>query len=116
NSFYQNEISQRRKSNLPPFSRMILTTISSSIEKEAQLWSEKICNQIRIIAQQYKITVFGPNKSYMPKMKKQFRYSIMLQFEKINTKEIIKAINQINQNNKNKKIVVKYDIDPYHFI
>ncbi len=116
NSFYQNEILKRRHANLPPFSRMILITISSSFEDEAKLWSEKIRNQITTFSQQYKIIIFGPNKSYMSKMKKKFRYSIMLQFEKAKTIQIIKEINNINQSNKNKKVIVKYDIDPYHFI
>ena len=112
-TFYKNEIKQRRQYNLPPYSRFISIIISSQEQKNAEITANQIGNLLRKYLPKH-MTILGPIESQMFYMKRSYRYRFLIKSDK--NLETIKKLNLIKDNfNTNHKVKVKVDVDPYSF-
>jgi len=78
-TFYRQELELRRELDFPPFSRLILIRLKGTNEKN--VWSE--AEKLRSILKQTPgIDVFGPNRSFYYRVRKNYRVFIILKLRK----------------------------------
>lgn len=78
-SFYQNEISERKKFGYPPFSDIIRIVVENISETKAREEAETI----KKFLQKSKIDFIGPAKCFHSKINKRHRYHIIIKSGKI---------------------------------
>ena len=112
--FYKNEILQRKKFSLPPYSRFISIIVSSEDKTEAINFAEYLLNEIKKYISK-NIEILGPAESTLNFLKKQHRYRFLLKTNK--TANLQNQLNTLRQNiDIPKKIQLKFDVDPYSFL
>ena len=118
--FYKEELLRRKSGNLPPYSKQIAIICSSDDESHSQESIMLIFKSIRDLvdsSEAYKgVKVFGPIENIVRKLKRKYRYHILLQSNKMNTIASIvrKAVLPISQKIRNSN--VKIDVNPQSVI
>ncbi len=108
--FYLKELKIRKKALLPPFVRLLSVTVSSKIRSLAEEKAEKI----KLLFQGSKdLHVLGPIPAQVFYIKNNYRYKLLVKAEDpfIIQNYLIKA--KIT-NNKDSRVKIKFDIDPYN--
>ncbi len=77
NNFLENELILRKKNRLPPFSRLIAIIVSSKFKETALIGAKEIKLRLRKIQE---IEVMGPVESPISKIKKNFRFRLLIRF------------------------------------
>ena len=114
-AFYQQEIQQRKKFNLPPFSRYISIIVSGE-EKEL---TKQITDKIEIILQQNlsnikDVSILGATECQIAYLKRNYRFRFLIKSPK--NSEVLSILNKIkSQFNISKKVFVKIDVDAMSF-
>ena len=107
----QNELTIRKKNDLPPFVRLIAIIISSNQYDLSIKGAKEIKVQLKKIEN---IEVMGPVDSPLLKIKNKFRSRLLIRF-KSNTlvqKKITKLLNSLKISS---KIKLTVDVDPINF-
>ncbi len=107
--FIQWELDQRKKTNLPPFSRAVKILISSSCKKSA----EKYSSELRFTHLKHtKVKIFGPVDARIAQINKESRIKMLLIAEKdVDLKDhLARWLSTIKRPN---KVHIKIDVDPY---
>lgn len=103
--FYNNELQVRRELGFPPFSRLILIRLKGMDEKN--LWKE--ANVIHSLLQKASgFEIYGPNRSFYYKVRKQFRIFIALKLAKNYPHRKLKFIQDLRP----VKCRIDIDVDP----
>ena len=112
--FYADEIKQREKFVLPPFSRFTSITISAE-DKEIALQTAKSLEQELRKKMTSNVEIFGPAESNIHYLKRNYRYRFLLKSPK--TSAVQNALNDIRKNFQHpQKVQVKFDVDCYDFL
>ena len=112
--FYKSEISQRKKFNLPPFSRYISIIISSTNQKNAYEVSLKIQGKLKELLPK-NTELLGPSESNLYYLKKNYRYRFLIKSSK--KQDVLNALNNFYNNFLIPSgIQLKIDVDPYNFV
>ena len=116
--FYAEEITRRKQSLLPPFLRQVNMIISAEADDIAKHNARTVSQALRLLlkTEKYnsKIGIAGPSESLIPYLKRKYRYTILLDSEKISL--IRSLIREALETLKiPAKVQVKIDIDPYNF-
>ena len=115
-AFYKQEIQQRKKFNLPPFSRYISIIISGE-DKEL---TAKIVNQVETILRKNlskipNVSILGATECQIHFLKRNYRFRFLIKTPK--KSETLTILNSIKpQFNISKKVLVKIDVDPFSFV
>ncbi|MBL0725859.1 MAG: primosomal protein N' [Alphaproteobacteria bacterium] len=125
NDFYKQELARRQQAFLPPYCRQISLTIASSNEVKSRSHSLEVYRLlVDLISSDSNaangnvnfvgVNIFGPIPNTIYKLKKQYRYNILLQHKSgtILNKLINCNIEKIRTTDKN--LFVKIDVDPYN--
>ena len=118
--FYEKELERRKDGNLPPYSRQACITISSEQQEQAREYTMELYRNIAkaiLEDDSFKhIKILGPIPSNIHRLKRQYRYNILLRHQSGNilNRIIYKNIQVIRP--KTKKVFVKIDIDPINII
>lgn len=83
--FYQKEISSRKDFNYPPFSDIVKITAKDISERGAKAKARKIADYLERVAQKIgtQIDVLGPSPAYVPRVKNQYIYQVVLKIIKM---------------------------------
>lgn len=108
NIFYEYELEQRKIAKMPPFYKLIHVLISHYNEEKAANLAKKFVSCLRKLEI---FTIMGPTASFLSKLHKQYRYSILLKMEKKNVS--LKILQVLRE--KIDKYNIKIDIDPFDF-
>ena len=109
--FYENEIKSRKASFMPPFSRLCAITVSGANEEKVKNIAKKL---VKFAPTTKEVNILGPSSSQILRVKRKFRYQILLQTEKrFNLQDYIKVWFSLLKIPST--IYVKADIDPYKF-
>jgi primosomal protein N' (replication factor Y) len=116
--FYAEEITRRKQSLLPPFLRQVNMIISAESDDIAKHNARTVSQALRLLlkTEKYnsKIGIAGPSESLIPYLKRKYRYTILLDSEKIS---LIRSLirDALETVKIPAKVQVKIDIDPYNF-
>ncbi len=107
--FLENELLDRKESNMPPFTRLISINAASKDET-------KLINYMTDLKDNAPtIEILGPAPSPMNMIKQQYRYRIIIKSDKsLKIQKIVK--NWIDSVKKPSSIHVSIDVDPYNFL
>ena len=106
-SFYEEEMSLRKKLNYPPYIDLTLIKVVSADYESAK----KEATKIKQFLDRNKVKALGPSSSNMLKINNKYYIHIILKYKKLeNIYNYLKEIKQIYKNNK--KINVDIDINP----
>ena len=110
-NFLKNELSIRKKNDLPPFTRLIAIIISSKDRNLSTMGAKEIKNKLNQING---IEILGPIDSPLLKIKKKFRSRLLVRFSKriFPQKKIINLLNNLKISS---KIKLTVDVDPVNF-
>ena len=110
-SFYKNELSFRRTSNLPPYTKLIAIILLGKEIAIVRRISENIKNYLET---HKNLTVLGPIPAPIEYIRKEYRYRIL-----IKTNQPFLAQNIIRKHDFNKlcikSVKIKVDVDPLSF-
>lgn len=96
--FYKNEIARRSLANNPPFSTMIMLTISAKSSIDASNEALKISD---IVKQRVACQILGPTKAFINKIRDRYYYQIILKLHQdADESETLDFLNQYYQNYK----------------
>ena len=109
--FLENEIKIRKKFNLPPFERFISIILSSTDPKELYLQS---VNFKKYLIKNTKINVLGPVEAPIFKIKKNYRYRILLRTPKLlNSQKMLSKL--LKKFKIQPRVKLTVDVDPISF-
>lgn len=110
--FIKSEIKDRERRMMPPFSKFSIIKGSSENEYELELYMRKLMKYSPKIPD---VEIFGPSPAPISKLRKKFRYRIIIKSKK--TIKIQKIIRQwIDKLPYSSHVKIKIDIDPYNFM
>ena len=103
--FYEQELQVRKELDFPPFTRLILIRFKG--EDEQSVWAEakKICRTLKELGN---LEIFGPNRSYYYKIRKEYRVFIIIKLKKNYPHRKLKFLTNYRSNKCNMEI----DVDP----
>jgi primosomal protein N' (replication factor Y) len=108
-SFIHWELDQRKKANLPPFSKAVKILISSSYKLDAEKYASNL--RLNHIIND-KVKLFGPVDARIAQINKENRIKMLLVAEKdLNIKDYIDK--WMSSTKKPSKVRIKIDVDPY---
>ena len=117
NEFYEKEIMLRQQSQYPPFSRIGLVEIKDEDEQKARQATNDFHK--RLLKFSDKILVLPPNEAIISKIKRVYRYQILLKSlrnvdpsGKILRNALMNAYVEYNRDSKYRNVKVYFDIDP----
>jgi len=118
-SFYETEIEKRRTFNYPPFTRLGRIVFRSENLQKLQNFCVELKEVIKNMEKNYKnLQCIGPVSCPLEKLKKYFRYHIIIKCSDIN--EINRFINEIREyfkkNASQRFLYMEIDIDPLSLI
>tara|TARA_Y100001970_G_scaffold294151_1_gene447567 strand:+ start:60 stop:2003 length:1944 start_codon:yes stop_codon:yes gene_type:complete len=107
----KNELSIRKKNNLPPFVRLIAIIISSKDRSLSLQGAREIKTKLKQIEN---LEILGPVDSPLLKVKKKFRSRLLIRFtdQILMQKKITKVLNNLKISS---KIKLTVDVDPVNF-
>lgn len=110
--FYENELSIRKKSNMPPYAKIAIIQFSGhKIEKIRELISQILSNH----KLESGVRILGPTECQPFIVRKKYRFKLLLIApKKISIQNYIAS--SFNQIKFSSSIKVKIDIDPYNFL
>jgi primosomal protein N' (replication factor Y) len=108
--FYEKELKIRKKSILPPFSKLLLITISS---QDIKLAEEKAKNIQRLFDSILNLTVLGPIPAQIFYVNKQYRFRLLIKSTNPLTIQKYLISNKFSFNI-GSKVKIKLDFDPYN--
>jgi len=120
--FYESELKIRRDLNYPPFTRLILIEFKGENEKNVESSADEFSNELRANLPQG-VHLLGPSPAAIPKIKRNYRYHIIIKVPKQidkNGAELAKIIWQLKEkyetklNSKGVKLII--DVDPQNTI
>ncbi len=103
--FYAREMRLRKELNFPPFSKLILLRLKGENEKAVWGEAEKI---FTILNRMRNIKVFGPNRSFYYKIRKNYRVFILLKMPRNFIYRKLRFLNSY----KPKNCTLEIDVDP----
>jgi primosomal protein N' (replication factor Y) len=112
----------RRDLNYPPFTRLILIEFKGENEKNVEASADEFSNELRSNLPQG-VHLLGPSPAAIPKIKRNYRYHIIIKVPKQidkNGAELAKIIWQLKEkyetklNSKGVKLII--DVDPQNTI
>ncbi len=104
-SFLKSEIESRKAFGYPPFGRLIRIIVESKSDEKARMTANEIGSLIKD-----RFVVLGPSKCPLFKLRNNYRYHIL-----IKTSDIMKAVHFLENNTRNFKERVHFDVDPISF-
>ncbi len=116
--FYERELKVRKDLNYPPFSRLILIEFKGENEKNVELVSDEFAKELKSKIHRL-VQVLGPAPAAIPKIKRNYRYHIIMKIPRQIDKsigEISGVIWQLKEkfepklNSKSVKLII--DVDP----
>ncbi len=115
-NFYKEEVTARKMTHMPPFSKLASLIISGESEQNVIGTARSFAESVP-----YKegVEMFGPVAAPLSKLRGKYRWRLLLRTKKeINIQGIIQAWWQSygKKNVKNAAIKVVFDIDPYSFL
>ena len=120
--FYERELKIRQVLNYPPFSRLILIEFKGEKEKDVDSASDEFAKELKSKIHN-PIQILGPAPAAIPKIKRNYRYHIIMkipkQFDK-SGKQVAQVIWQLKEkfetklNSKGIKLII--DVDPQNTI
>lgn len=113
-AFYEKEINLRKVTKFPPFSEIVRILVSSEDEHQARTTLSNMYNEI------VKLRIDNPNdfiylsalKCPLKRIKKQYRYQILMRLNLENKNELLSKIFKINNQFKNKDVLSFVEINP----
>jgi len=104
-NFYAQEIKTRQDLDFPPFTRLVLLRVKGTNENTTQQEAERIAQKVKRIKG---IEVFGPNRSFYYRIRKQYRVFILLKMKRnFNHKRLF-----FLKSTKLEKCTLDIDVDP----
>ncbi len=104
-SFYTQELELRKQLGFPPFSRLILLRLRGENEKNVWQEAEKIYDILKKI---HGLRLFGPNRSFYYKVRKNYRVFIIIKVSKNYPHRRFKFLTVY----KPRKCDIEIDVDP----
>ncbi|MHB1346708.1 MAG: replication restart helicase PriA [Candidatus Humimicrobiaceae bacterium] len=110
-SFYNQEIKNRKELDYPPFSNLINIIVSCKIEEKARNETYRLYNELKPLAEKYNDKLLGPSPSPFVKLNQYYRWHILIKTFKIN--KFISRLAKLTGNVKiDKECRLIIDIDP----
>ena len=110
-TFYKYELELRKKTKLPPYTKLVAIILSGANEKivrDSSIKIKSLLNEVSIIK------TFGPIPAPIKYLKNKYRYRLLLKSEKqMYIQHILKKLNL--EFYCKKKVNFKVDVDPYNF-
>ena len=103
--FYQTDLQFRRELGFPPFSRLILIRFKGHDEKSVWDEARRVCAMLKKMSG---FEIFGPNRSFYYKIRKDFRVFILLKCHKNYPHRKLKFLNTY----KPMRCDIDIDVDP----
>lgn len=120
--FYERELKIRQDLNYPPFTRLILIEFKGENEKDVDLASNEFAKELKSKIHN-PIQILGPAPAAIPKIKRNYRYHIIMKIPKQidrSGKQVAQMIWQLKEkfetrlNSKGVKLII--DVDPQNTI
>jgi primosomal protein N' (replication factor Y) len=109
--FINYELKMRQQSHMPPYSRLASIVIADTIAKRAESFAKEL---VKVAPYHPGIKIFGPVPAILAKLKRKYRYRILIKSEKtFNIQRYIQ--NWLSITPPHWALQVKIDIDPYYF-
>ncbi len=109
--FVENELHDRQLAHMPPFSRLVLITLSSLDEQQCLLYAKKIAMQAPMHAG---VRILGPAPAPLFFVRKRYRWRILVKAERnIDIQALIQ--HWLAQVKLPASIRLAVDVDPYNF-
>lgn len=109
--FYEKELSQRKELSLPPYSHLASIILSSRSNKKAQDNAVRLAELIKGQIDKKKVDVIGPAPPPIEKLRKNFRWRILLKAK--DTQDILEVLDKTVEGfNRERDIKITVDIDP----
>ena len=103
--FYSQEMKFRKELNFPPFSKLILLRLKGENEKAVHEEAKKL---FAILHRMRNIKVFGPNRSFYYKIRKNYRVFILLKTSKISRQTRLRFLKSYRA----RDCTLEIDVDP----
>ena len=117
--FYQEEIALRRIMDLPPFREIAILRMTGLNQKELENGSVEIKKELESLLSEnsVKAVILGPATSPMEKAKDNYRYQMLLKYEKEDISKV-QSILQVLSNKKDevKGLVLNIENNPYNML
>ena len=110
-SFFEKELEIRKILDYPPFSKIVLLTLSSN-EQTSLL--EKATEIYKRLAKEFTLEIYGPLEAPIFKIQDRFRYQIFIKAGKQLSPELKTRLVELKL--ENKKIRFLIDVDPINFM
>ncbi len=121
--FYNQEINLRKEFRYPPFINLVTILFSSEDEVKIKQCSEYFKNMLLKSLYNLKFNkddLFGPQQAPIPKIKKRYRWQLILKWELVDQKilnDIIKGIKEECLGMKKfNDVLISIDINPYNML
>ena len=111
-NFYKWELDKRKKNSLPPYTNLISIIIENTNPNLASNYANKTATYLKKISG---LVIFGPTPAPLFKLRKKFRYRLLIRFSK-NSFQKKKLKENIMKLNMSKFSKIKIDVDPYNFL
>jgi primosomal protein N' (replication factor Y) len=110
--FFENEITLRKTTGFPPFTKIVRVLISSEDEDQATLVTKDVYNEINAIYQQnkQKFRFFGCMKAPLKRLQNKYRLQVLMRILPDN--EILDKIAEIANKYSSKKTPVYFEVNP----
>lgn len=111
-AYYEYEIAQRKATNFPPFTRLLLIKIASKDENKSKDTADDIYNKLQIYSKG-RFIYYAPQPAPLYRESGRFRYQIYVKAERY--QELVRLVRLLKSEIKeSEKIKILYDIDPYN--
>ena len=112
--FYNTEIQQRKKFNLPPFFRFVAIIVSAEDKNLAKQTANHVLTELKKFLTS-NVEILGPTESELYFLKRNYRYRFLLKADK--KTNIFLGLNNFYKNfNVPRGTQVKIDVDPQSFL
>ncbi|MFS0915704.1 primosomal protein N' [Brevibacillus sp. 179-C 1.1 NHS] len=113
-AFYQDEMLQRRRTGYPPYFRLVLITFSHEDVPVVIRGAHTMADYLRQRLAQTTI-LLGPVASPIARVKDRFRFQIMLKYRDVPqlSELLAQATAAFEEWNKQQKVLMTIDVDPY---
>ncbi len=111
--FYEKEILEREKKGYPPFTRIILFTLSHEEATQVVKTADQLCKILKDRLPPT-VTILGPVPSPVARIKNRYRFQCMLKYgtERQIPQQVAEVIRQFELERKKDKVQIVVDVDP----